>query len=235
MKCLSRWIPLVSATPVFYSLQASPQQSHQISARHVPQAVSTGAAKLVRPLPSTQRLNLSIVLPLRNQDQLTNLLKQIYDPSSPNYRHFLSVDQFTEQFGPTAADYQNVVDFASSNGLEVHTAAANRMTVSFTGSVAQVEKAFGIKMRRHQHPTENRDLFPGSRAVGSSQFEGPYSVGLNNFSIPRPLLTKAASSAQPLNNSGLSSSIDVALYRRSCSAGLGPSALHRGASEFGHA
>ena len=42
-----------------------------------------------------QRMNLSIVLPLRNQGDLQNLLARLYDPNSPDYRQFLSVDEFT--------------------------------------------------------------------------------------------------------------------------------------------
>ena len=66
---------------------------------HVRPAVALGLAKPLRAMDPAERLNLSIVLPLRNPDQLKNLLSRIYDPSSPDYRHFLSVAEFTEQFG----------------------------------------------------------------------------------------------------------------------------------------
>ncbi len=53
-------------------------------------AVPSAVAHLpsVGRLASTAHLNLAIELPLRNQAALTNLLQQIYDPTSPNYRHF---------------------------------------------------------------------------------------------------------------------------------------------------
>ena len=43
--------------------------------------------------PNTNRLNLAIGLPLRNQEALTNLLREIYDPASANFRHFLKLKQ----------------------------------------------------------------------------------------------------------------------------------------------
>src|SRR5471030_2910828 len=95
------------------------QQLLQELHRHVRPAVSRRQATLVGPLPGTQKMQLSIVLPLRNQAGLTALLGQLYDPSSTNYRHFLSVDQFTERFSPTVEDYQSVVNFAQANGFNV--------------------------------------------------------------------------------------------------------------------
>ena len=46
-----------------------------------------------------------IVLPLRNQTALDNFLKELYNPSSPSYRQFLTVEEFTTEFGPTQQDY----------------------------------------------------------------------------------------------------------------------------------
>ena len=63
-------------------------------------------------LANTNRLNLAIGLPLRNREALTNLLRQIYDPASPNYHRYLTSEQFAEQFGPAEQDYEAVKAFA---------------------------------------------------------------------------------------------------------------------------
>src|ERR1035441_3983945 len=49
----------------------------------------------VKRLPAAQRLNLAIGLPLRNQADLTALLKELYDPASASYRQWLTPAQFT--------------------------------------------------------------------------------------------------------------------------------------------
>jgi subtilase family serine protease len=90
------------------------QLSLQVLHSHVPTAVSNGRAAPVGSLPTEQNMSISIVLPLRNQSALTSLLGRLYDPSSPDYRHFVTVQQFTDQFGPTVEDYQAVVSFAPS-------------------------------------------------------------------------------------------------------------------------
>jgi xanthomonalisin len=59
------------------------------------------------------------MLPLRNQPELTRLLHRLYDPSSPDYHHFLTVAQFTHRFSPTEKDYKTVVKLAKANGFTV--------------------------------------------------------------------------------------------------------------------
>jgi subtilase family serine protease len=40
---------------------------------------------------------------LSDQAGLNAFLKELYDPSSPSYRHFLTVPEFTARFGPSQA------------------------------------------------------------------------------------------------------------------------------------
>jgi subtilase family serine protease len=147
-------------------------------------------------------MNLSIMLPLRNQPGLTGLLSRLYDPSSPDYHHFLSVAQFTEQFGPTAEDYQAVVDFAQANGFTVSNRPANRLIVPITGTVTQVENALHVRMKNYRHPTENRTFYSPDREP-SLDLAVPVAhiAGLNNYSIPRPLVKKALAGQAPVNAS----------------------------------
>jgi Pro-kumamolisin, activation domain len=108
---------------------ARAQQPSQILHNHVHREVTGGQAPLVGSLPPGQRMNLSIVLPLRNQAELASLLQRLYDPSSPDFRQFLSVDQFAERFGPTAHDYQAAASFAQANGFTVAATPVNRLVV----------------------------------------------------------------------------------------------------------
>ncbi|MFY9747031.1 MAG: protease pro-enzyme activation domain-containing protein, partial [Acidobacteriaceae bacterium] len=165
------------------------QQSRQVLHNHVNPAVTGGQAALMGPLPSEQRMQVSIVLPLRNQAELTGLLKRLYDPSSPDYRQFLSVDQFTERFGPTIDDYLAVVAFAQANGFTVTASPANRLVVPLSGTVDQIDKAFNVKMNVYQHPTESRTFFSPDREP-SLNLSVPVAhiSGLSNFSLPHPMV-----------------------------------------------
>jgi subtilase family serine protease len=181
------------------------QQPLQVLHHHVRPEVSDGRAALLSPLPADQQLHISIVLPLRNQAALTSLLSRLYDPKDPDYRHFLTVGQFTQQFGPTADDYQAVVAFARSNGFVVGQSPANRLIVPMSGTVAQINRAFHVSMNVYQHPTENRSFYSPHREPSLNLGVAVARVaGLNNYSLPRPMVKRAVSGHHPnfVNGSG---------------------------------
>ena len=134
-------------------------------------------------------MNLAIALPLRDPAGLTDLLRQIYDPASPNYRHYLTPEQFAERFGPVESDYQAVVAFADANGLRVTARHLNRVLLDVSGSVADVERALHVKLNTYRHPTENRTFYAPD-AEPSLDLTVPilHISGLNNYSLPRPRL-----------------------------------------------
>ena len=138
-------------------------------------------------LPASQAMNLVIALPLRNEDQLDQLLKDLYDPSSPSYRQFLTVEQFTEMFSPTQQEYDAALDFAKENGLTVTGTSPNRLTLQVSGNVANVEAAFHVNIGVYQHPTENRTFYaPDREPTTNLTFSLWHVSGLDNYSIPHP-------------------------------------------------
>ena len=64
------------------------------------QKLSQRHVQITKRLPSVGRmessthLDLAIGLPLRNREQLTNLLQELYKPVSANFRHYLTPDEF---------------------------------------------------------------------------------------------------------------------------------------------
>src|SRR5271157_3982620 len=186
---------------LLFTIAGQAQQPMQALHNHVRPAVASGQAVPVGLLPPTQRLNVAIMLPLRNRPELTSLLDRLYDPSSPDYRQFLTVAQFTERFSPTEQDYQAVVNFAKANGLTVTDTPPNRLLVDVNGSVAQIEKTFHVGMKVYLHPTENRTFYSPDREP-SLDLSVPVAhiAGLNNFSIPRPMLKKATAQQQMVHS-----------------------------------
>ena len=206
MQSLARCHKSVFILLFFSSLLARTQQSRQALTHHVRPAVSSGLAKPVAPLPSTQRLNISLVLPLRNQKQLTAFLSRLYDPSSPDYRRFLSVAEFTGQYAPSAQDYQAVVDFARAQGFAVTASPANRLVVPISGTVDQIQRAFNVSMKLYQHPTENRTFFSPDREPSiPPNLNIAHIAGLNNYSPPQSMAVRAEA-AQGLNNASIQGS-----------------------------
>src|SRR5690242_6963672 len=98
-------------------------------------------------LPGARALYLAIALPLRSPEALSNLLEQLYDPTSTQYRHYLTPEQFAERFGPTQKDYDTVRVWAESQGLVVTGTHPNRTLLDFSGSVEDIERALHVTMR----------------------------------------------------------------------------------------
>src|SRR5258706_8509169 len=105
-------------------------------------------------LPMDTNLSLAIGLPLRDKPGLTNFLAALYDPVSPSYQRYLSSEEFTERFGPTEKDYQDVINFTERNGLKVVATHPNRLVLDVTGPVSSIEKAFQITLQVYPHPAE---------------------------------------------------------------------------------
>ncbi len=199
-KLSAYFFPLIAALVFVLLPESATAQQRQVLATQV--AAPAGAQMLGR-VPRSQQLKLAISLPLRNPEQLDRLLQQLYDPSSPSYRHFLTVEQFQEQFSPSVEDYQSVISFAHSSGLNVTHTFANRLVLDVTGSVGAIEQAFQIRMFTYQHPAEKRTYYAPDVEPTVEQGVRILSVdGLNNFSLPHPMLKKAPNSAVHTNTTG---------------------------------
>jgi len=183
MKVKSAAANLLCASALFL---ATAQAQRPTQTTHVPAAVLTGIAPLVGHVPSDQRLSLAVSLPLRNQAELEDLLQRLYDPQSPSFHQYLSVQEFTARFGPTEADYAAAINFARANGLDIIDTPANRLVLDIEGPAANVEKAFNVTLNQYQHPTESRTFFAPDREP-SLDLAAPvlHISGLDNFTLPR--------------------------------------------------
>lgn len=184
----------------------------QTVAHSLPAAVSHSTS--LGSLPTTNRLNLAISLPLRNQAALTQLLQHLYDPKSPQFHHFLTPAQFAAQFGPSAADYAAVQQFARAQGLQVTATHPNRLLLDVSGSVPQVEKALHIKMHSFRHPNENRTYYAPDTAPTLNLTTPVLQIsGLDNYARPQPHYV-----VQPL----------TAFFYATPNAGSGPNGTYAG-------
>jgi kumamolisin len=178
-------------------------QPQTMLTRHVRVEALNGQARFVGGLSAIQSRRLTVVLPLRDQAGLQEFLKNLYDPASPSYRKFLTVEEFTERFGPTQQDYDSVVHWAQSNGFTIAATSRNRVNVDITGSVATIENALHVKMGLYQHPTENRIFFaPDREPTVDLPIQLWHIAGLDNYSLPRPALGRKTSSVTSLAITG---------------------------------
>jgi uncharacterized repeat protein (TIGR01451 family) len=135
----------------------------------------------------SDHLKLAIGLPLRNQDELRTLLQELYDPSSPNYHHYLTPEEFTARFGPTEEDYQAVRRYAEDNGFTVTATHLNRVVLDVDAAVTDIERTLHLEMRNFQHPTEGRIFHaPSAEPIVDLAVPVLHISGLDDYSLPHP-------------------------------------------------
>jgi hypothetical protein len=168
---------------------------------HVPAEVARLQA--LGDLAETNRLNLTLGLPLRQPAALQQLLHDLYDPASVRYRHFLKPEAFTDQFGPSEEDYQRLVAFAQAHHFQILRTHANRVLLDVSASPSEVKDAFYVHMKTYQHPTQDRTFYAPD-AEPSVDLELPllHIAGLNNYDLPQPLLRAGKTSGSSPTSAG---------------------------------
>lgn len=157
---LSKWsaFALTAAMGLLSSASAATLLVH-----HVPAAVSSHGAAVAGHVDASKPMRMQVVLPMRNKEKLKDLLSALYNPASPLFRHWLSVGEFTKQFGPTKHDYDAAMAFFKANGLQVTHTAPNRYLFQVEGSASDVERVLHVTLNTYKHPVENRDFMAPDR------------------------------------------------------------------------
>jgi subtilase family serine protease len=155
---------------------------------HVPHAVAE--SRVLNKLPDATRLNLAIGLPLRNQDELEELLAQLSDPESAQFGHYLSAEQFAAEFGPTEHDYQALIQYAHENGLAVTGTHPNRVLLDVSGQVSEIENVLHVKVMEYEHPVRGRFYAPDREPSLDAAVPVLDISGLDNFALPHPMSLK---------------------------------------------
>jgi subtilase family serine protease len=115
---------------------------------------------------ATSRISFEVALPLRNVDQLNDLLTALHDPANPQYHHWLTPAQFAANFGPDAATMDGVVKALRARGLSVET---HTRSLHVSGPVSLVENTLGTHLQLAHTDTNAQ----GARVVSASALQLP--------------------------------------------------------------
>ncbi len=106
-----------------------------------PAAVDLGDSAAVE---ANALITVTVSLKLSNAEQLDPLVQALYTPGSPQYRQFLTPEQFIARFGPSPATIAAVTREFTAAGLAVTQTATAQLHV--TGTAAQLETEFGVQL-----------------------------------------------------------------------------------------
>jgi Pro-kumamolisin, activation domain/Bacterial Ig-like domain (group 3) len=84
------------------------------------------------------------------QAGLQTLLDHQQDRTSPDYHHWLTPEEFGQKFGPAPQDILTIQGWLEQQGLQVTAVAKSGLWMEFSGTSAQIERAFQTQMRQYQ-------------------------------------------------------------------------------------
>lgn len=176
----------------------------------------------VEPLVPAGRLRVSLGLPLGDPQGLADLLRDLHDPASPSYQQWLTPEAFAARFSPSVEDYAKVAAWARAKGLEVTRTYPNRLLICVSGTVPDIENAFGVRMFQYRHPSGL--LFRSPDRVPTLDLDVAIDTvnGLNDLARPVKRLTRAL--PVPRGGSGPGGSFRGGDFRKAYAAGV-PSSI----------
>ena len=81
---------------------------------------------------------------------LDAFLADLQNPKSPNFRHFLTPQEFGLRFGPTDQDVADAANWLKSHGFRIEEVGNGKLWINFSGNVQQVESAFQTNIRQYE-------------------------------------------------------------------------------------
>ena len=95
------------------------------------------------------------------RDSIERLVVDLNDPSSPNYHHWLTPEQFGKRFGISDDDLSDVTGWLQLHGFTIDEIAPGRGWINFSGNVGQVESAFHTSI--HDFDVDGRTYHANTR------------------------------------------------------------------------
>jgi len=76
------------------------------------------------------------------EQALRQFIKDIHDPASPFFHHWITASEFGDRYGVPSAGIAKVTGWLESHGFKVNLVYPNQMIIDFTGSAGQIRQSF---------------------------------------------------------------------------------------------
>ena len=110
----------------------------------------TATAKNLGAVDPSSVIEVSIWLNPHNKAELDAVAKDLYNPHSPKYRHWLSKSEFVSKYAPTEAEEKTVEEFFTSNDLKIVSVGPNNFYVRARGTAEQISSAFQVSLNNYE-------------------------------------------------------------------------------------
>lgn len=148
---LLTWQNIFSTSANDYTYQQVREVNKEFFAGQVPELILT-SEKMAK-VAANKQLNLTIAFNTHHQEELRNLITELYDPNSPKYHKWLSPEEFGKKFGRSDAEINTAIEWLASQGFNIEQTWPNRLAISFSASVETVERVFEVEVNNYKDKT----------------------------------------------------------------------------------
>lgn len=131
-------------------------------------------------LSASRQIGITVTLQVNDQSSLDRYLGDLYNPSSPSYRHFVTAQQFAQRFGPSAETRAETVSWLKSQGLHVTGTSRNGLQISARASASKMQAAFGTSLFTFQQGS--RTFVANTQALRIPATLAPHVVAVSGLS-----------------------------------------------------
>lgn len=188
----------------------------------------------------SKQITVTVWLNQHNKATFDEMVRQMYQPGSPTYHHFLTQQEYRAAFAPSAADAAKVKEYLAQHNFTVTSADKFNHYIVAQGRVGDAQNAFNVQLSRVNLNGEVHRVTDGRATVSGEVGKLVHSVeGLSDLApkatLARPIdpatgkaargvpLAKFAETA-PAPNVCLNGNQQIILPN----GGSGPSAVYQG-------
>ncbi|HWA90314.1 MAG TPA: S53 family peptidase [Rhizomicrobium sp.] len=151
-------------------------------------AIPLVKAQLLGPLDTAKTMRVSLALQMQNAQALQALVLSQATPGSADFNHYLTPADFNATYAPSQASVNAVKRYLAGAGFTDIAVEHNRLYVSATGTVAQVQSAFNTSLSSFKQ--KGKEIFVNTTPAQVPQALGGIVLsvlGLNNATATTPI------------------------------------------------
>jgi subtilase family serine protease len=184
----------------------------------------SSSAKMIGKVDQATPVEVTLWLTPHNKADMDSVAKDLYDPTSPNYRHWLSKAELVKRYAPTAAENKKVSDFLTANKMTIVKTGPDNFYVRAKGTAAAVSAAFHVTLNNYE--VDGKTVRAN---VEDPTIEGEVAglvnavAGLDSLEYTHPMVTKLSGPKTPSAPASASQGASLAKATTAASSAAGTS------------
>lgn len=152
--------PAAAVDANLVTLRIDTSQRTTLSGQRVEWAAAANDRGTVAATRELTALRLGLKRTPERQRAFDAYLRELRDPTSPNYQRWLTPSEVGERFGASDADIEAISGWLRDQGLKVESLSNSRTSLRFSGTAAAIGSAFDTELRWYETADRQKRMAP---------------------------------------------------------------------------